>query len=139
MASVFGAELTDNVVTGGETGFEAVGAWAGSTLRGNVFRDVGTAVRLSSATATLIDNVFTRNGVAFTAEGDDPFFSAALEGNRFVRNGDGILGVGVPTTLRDNVAVANQRWGINAPGATDLGGNVAHANGTEPQCVGVAC
>ncbi|WNB85132.1 NosD domain-containing protein [Cellulomonas sp. ATA003] len=138
-AWVFGADLTRNVVTGGDVGFEAVGAWGGSTLRGNVFRDVGTAVRLSSATATLVDNVFTGNGVGFTAEGDDPFFTAALEGNRFVRNGDGIVGVGVPTTLQGNVAVANRGWGIHAPGATDLGGNVARANGTDPQCVGVAC
>jgi hypothetical protein len=135
----FGAELTGNVVVGGEVGFDAFAAFGVSTLTGNVFRDVGTAVRLSSASATLVDNLFVGNEVGFTGEGDDPLFSAALEGNLFLRNGDGILGVAVPTTLEDNSALANERWGIHAPGATDLGGNTARGNGAEPQCVGVAC
>jgi hypothetical protein len=135
----FGAELTGNVISGGGVGFDAFAAFAGSTLTDNVFRGVGTAVSLWSSSATLTDNLFVGNDVGFTGEGDAPLFSAALEGNRFVRNGDGILGVGVPTTLRDNSALANERWGIHAPGATDLGGNTARANGTEPQCVGVAC
>jgi hypothetical protein len=135
----FGAELTRNLVTGGEVGFDAFGAFGGSTLTGNVFRDVGTAVRLSSASATLVENVFIGNDVGFTGEGDAPLFSATLDGNLFLRNGDGILGVAVPTTLEDNTALANERWGIHAPGATDLGGNSARGNGTEPQCVGVTC
>ena len=42
-------------------------------------------------------------------------------------------------SLGGNHADRNSRWGINAPGATDLGGNTATGNGNEPQCVGVTC
>ena len=42
-------------------------------------------------------------------------------------------------SLQGNRAIRNTGWGIYAPRATDLGGNVARGNGQQPQCVGVAC
>ena len=42
-------------------------------------------------------------------------------------------------SIGGNSARNNTGWGINAPGATDLGGNTARHNGNEPQCVGVVC
>ena len=42
-------------------------------------------------------------------------------------------------SLQGNRAIRNTGWGIYAPRATDLGGNVARGNGQQPPCVGVAC
>jgi len=64
-----------------------------------------------------------------------------IEQNTLRRNGDGInlLDVFGTALLGGNRAVNNTGWGINAPQATDLGGNTASGNGNEPQCVGVVC
>lgn len=54
------------------------------------------------------------------------------------RNGDAILSE-TAGTLRGNVAIGNTDYGIYAPRATDLGGNIAFRNDVEPQCTGVVC
>ena len=41
--------------------------------------------------------------------------------------------------LRENRAVGNQGVGIDAPDATDLGGNIAYRDGVSGQCTGVIC
>ena len=107
----------------------------------NTFTDNGTAVRLVSALGDLTGNTFVRNDVGFEGRSEDgpPDFTASLVDNEFRRNGDGILSVVGESTLQGNTAVNNERWGIHAPGATDLGGNTARGNGNEPQCVGVVC
>lgn len=61
-----------------------------------------------------------------------------LDGNDLRRNGDAIY-VDSVAHVHANTAIANTGWGIWTPLATDLGGNVAYRNGTEPQCVGVVC
>ena len=62
-----------------------------------------------------------------------------LDGNQFRRNGDAITTGQLDLSLRDNRAINNRRWGINARNATDLVGNVARGHGYQPQCVGVTC
>ena len=85
-------------------------------------------------------NAFSGNDVGFTSSGDEePDFSATLDHNIFVRNGDGIHVEDGGNSLKANSAGRNTGWGIYAPGSTDLGGNRAFGNGNSPQCVGVTC
>jgi hypothetical protein len=68
----------------------------------------------------------------------------AIERNRTDRNGDDGIDVdigefGGPITVRANRANVNDDWGIDAPGATDGGGNRAKGNGQPAQCRGVRC
>jgi parallel beta-helix repeat protein len=67
-----------------------------------------------------------------------------LEGNvadsTGTTNEDGIDVRNARTTITGNTATNNVRYGIVAvPGVTDGGGNRAHGNGAQPQCVNVAC
>ena len=41
--------------------------------------------------------------------------------------------------IKQNRALANAGYGIEAYNATDRGGNVAKSNGNVGQCIGVAC
>lgn len=91
--------------------------------------------------AHLQDNLFTHNGTAFRAltQGDlAPVGRIAMERNVFHRNGDAV-DVDTPVRMQHTVATHNSGWGIHAPQAVDLGGNVAWGNGREPQCTGVVC
>lgn len=107
----------------------------------NTFTANGTGVLFDSAHGTLTANTFVRNDVGFEGRSEDgpPDFTASLVDNEFRRNGDGILSVVGESTLQGNTALHNERWGVHAPGAVDLGGNQAWGNGNEPQCVGVVC
>ncbi len=62
------------------------------------------------------------------------------DANGNANGGDGIL-VGVPgNTLTANGANRNSGHGIEAESGTiDGGGNHAHANGLQPDCVGIVC
>lgn len=134
-----GADVYDSVLQGNGVAITSSMAWAGNTIERNTFKDNGTAVDLGGSRGALTGNTFRGNDVAFTTvEGDEQWYPATLTGNRFVRNGDGVIAAAF-TSLRGNVVSDNARWGINAPGATDLGGNRAWGNGNEPQCVGVVC
>lgn len=66
-----------------------------------------------------------------------------VTGSRLARNERGInvdaVHLDAPVAMRTTVAVRNSGYGIWAPHATDLGGNVAWGNGIEPQCTGVVC
>jgi hypothetical protein len=111
------------------------------TVTDSSFRANQAAVQVDPRTVVSLRNsTFRGNGVGYTVTaGDVDGYSALLEGNTFTRNGDAVV-VGVPgTSLRRNTAVRNSGWGLYAPGAIDLGGNVARRNGNQPQCVGVAC
>jgi hypothetical protein len=84
---------------------------------------------------TFLDNV---NGITVSADVD--WVDVTVEGNTLTRNGNGIVGTAPPTVrLKANTATRNIGWGINLPGAVDLGGNAASGNGRSPQCVGVVC
>jgi hypothetical protein len=98
--------------------------------------------------ANVQGNLFTGNGRGVEGHVLDEewaTFNVLLENNYFTRNGDAIY---VPDAflanptgyrLKGNRAIKNTGWGIYAPRATDLGGNVSRGNGQQPQCVGVAC
>lgn len=137
-----------------------------SDLRGNTFTGNGTAYRSDMVTPffdgmyeTLIDNrfigndvavnigvgaylkgnVFQRNTTALTsvsAGSPCEVKILVMEQNTFTRNGSAVY-TDAPASLKDTVAIRNRGYGIYAPRATDLGGNVAYGNGTQPQCTGV--
>lgn len=113
-------------------------------VSGNHFTDNDVAFSLSDSTSVAVrNNVFRGNREAFTGESaDTQEYSVLLDHNLFVRNTDGV-NLPAPATpgakLKANRAFNNTGWGIYAPSATDLGGNLAHGNGNQPQCVGVTC
>ncbi|WP_210479094.1 NosD domain-containing protein [Naasia sp. SYSU D00948] len=143
------------------------GWWTGGTIEGNRFAGNGTALHATTFTGSgydIVGNVFTKNtigiytednvtltGNEFTQNGtalksgpyhEDDFHIfipiARLDGNYFARNGDAVL-LEIPSELKETTAIRNSGYGIYAPRATDLGGNVAYGNGIEPQCTGVVC
>ena len=131
-----GATVMNSVVAGNEVGLSlAFDSYI--RLHQSVLRDNGTAVRMGETYGSIVGNTFVRNDVAVVGTGE--WATTTIEGNEFRRNGDAILSVGVGSTLERNTAIRNERWGIHAPGAVDLGGNRAWGNGNEPQCVGVVC
>lgn len=136
---VWGTDVADSTLRGNGTAYSSDGVVG--TLERNRFLDNGTAVTLRFSNAKLRDNVFRGNELGFTISGDLGEFEspALLTGNRFVHNGDAIMFEAPRVSLQDNVAHHNERWGIYAPNATDLGGNTAWGNGFEPQCVGILC
>jgi hypothetical protein len=135
--------LVDSDVRGNE---EVVAAeWAWATLRGNTFADNGVVVAPSSGGRTVEDNVFRGNGLAVGARpsswAEDPWLGPTqVVGNTFTGNHDAIsTWPGADVRLGDNVVTSSTGWGIDAPGAVDLGGNRAWGNAREPQCTGVVC
>jgi parallel beta helix pectate lyase-like protein len=140
--------VENSVIRGNTTGITAQSRGElGSriTVTGSTFRDNGTAVQVDPrTTVSLSDNVFRGNDVGYTVtaglpDGYPVTYSATLERNSFIANGDAIRVTTPGTSLGDNTARRNTGWGIYAPGATDLGGNVSRGNGNSPQCVGVVC
>ena len=117
--------------------------WTFVAVTDNTFVDNGVAVSLGSHPGDVQGNTFRHNEVAIAVSApaggiwDGP---AQLVGNTLKHNGDGIVAQdGADVSVGDNRALRNSGWGIYAPGATDLGGNVAKGNGREPQCTGVSC
>ena len=93
------------------------------------------------ASANFSANTFVGNATAVTAtpKGENlPDAVIGLKGNRFSKNGDAVY-ITVAAAIGSNVVVRNRGYGIYAPSATDLGGNIAVGNGISPQCVGVVC
>ena len=134
--------LVRNTIAGSEEVVSPSG-WTFVTAQDNAFVGNDVAVSLGSLPGNVVGNTFRDNGVGITASApsggiwDGP---AQIVGNTLTRNGDGIVTEeGAAVSLGDNRAVRNSGWGIYAPGATDLGGNVAKGNGLEPQCTGVVC
>lgn len=108
-------------------------------VRGNRFLDNGMAVQLELG--GLIDGNDLRDNDRGIVRKYEIIFNAytlTITNNHLVRNGDGIV-VPIRASVGSNVVVDGSGWGINTPEAVDLGGNVAHGNGREPQCVGVVC
>lgn len=135
-----GLSLHDSTISGSDV---VVDGWVQADVVGNTFLGNGLAVSTGSLAAQVRENVFEGNGTAYTATapgggiGDG---TAYLTDNVFRRNGDAVVTEpGSRVELGGNVAVYNTGWGIYAPGATDLGGNVARGNGRSPQCTGVVC
>jgi len=141
VASFFGqVVLKGNRIVDNTTGY-APGFSTDDTVQGNRFARNDVAVSVAGfAGAQIRDNTFTANRVGYTTVDDQvEGYSVTLIGNRFFRNVDGVFVTAAGTSLGHNIARHNQGWGIFAPGATDLGGNISDHNGNQPQCVGVAC
>ncbi|AEE47466.1 hypothetical protein [Cellulomonas fimi] len=136
-----GARIEDNVFTRNRVVLSS--EWSGTpdqVLR-NRFADNDVAVE-ALVPMHLEGNVFVRNRLAVHSDDHERGYFAepvlTLVDNRFDRNGDAVYTT-FPATLQGTVAVRSTGYGIYAPLATDLGGNVAYGNGTEPQCTGVVC
>jgi hypothetical protein len=133
--------------TGNQTGMVvAGGGFFTSAATDSVFRRNRLGVRLSDhGLGEFRGNLFVKNRagvVGAAADGGDADFDVTLIGNTFTRNRDGIFLHGgddrIGThSVGDNTAYKNSRYGIWAPWATDLGGNLAFHNGRP--CVGVVC
>ncbi|MFS0701623.1 right-handed parallel beta-helix repeat-containing protein [Cellulomonas sp. 179-A 4D5 NHS] len=129
-------ELTDNVVAGSEIGVE--GSFGSVLMTSNTFRRNVLAVD-GSDTMTLRGNRFVGNDRAVVAtDPREQGVTIDIDGDTFTRNGDAIW-ASTASRIANVTAVRNTGWGIYAPNAVDGGGNVARANGNEPQCVGVVC
>ena len=113
-----------------------------ATISGNLFQDNTRSITAEHGGANITGNRFVRNVETF-----DGAPRATLTGNTFTDNTNGINVQPPPpdsdltyvTSLGTNTSIGNSGWGIYAPGATDLGGNVARQNGNRPQCIGVVC
>lgn len=120
----------------------------------------GEPVGFGQVPETIIrKNHFAHNGAAglliLLTVGDAA--NSIIEDNRFIGNGyapgaitniagqvvnDGLHAEGAVTsgfTVRNNLAVRNADYGIEASDVLDGGGNKARANGNPSQCVGVSC
>lgn len=109
-------------------------------LIGDTFRWNGVAVDVVDINAHLADNTFEHNRTALrSALPHEPWSpTVSMERNLFRFNGDAVV-VNSSARIQGTTAVLNRGYGIYAPNATDLGGNVAWGNGIQPQCTGVVC
>ncbi|GAB3683566.1 right-handed parallel beta-helix repeat-containing protein [Angustibacter aerolatus] len=109
-------------------------------LRYNRFDRNKVAVRVDQDGAVLLErNVFQGNGTGITTVAGVERYSLTANRNVLTRNRDAIVLPVAGAQLGGNVVVRNTRRGVYAPGAVDLGGNTAFANGSRPQCTGVDC
>jgi hypothetical protein len=144
----FGGTVTDSWVAGNRTGvvydFAPGGRVVGNLISGN---GVWGLFGFRSGGMTVTGNAITGNGTpgelsggAYTSEGGTRF-----ERNLFAFNtGDGLLVEEHEDhrplwPIRDNVAIANSGWGINAQPGFANSGNVARRNGQKAQCLNVVC
>ncbi len=146
-----GVSLTDNKFTDMPNGVlgdisSNIGSDGTSDISGNTFTRSGVVLR-GNVPMIVENNTFKQNeiGVVFTRSaplpGDPPFTAdgSRAVGNVLTKN----AGTGIQTDLPGlvvggNTATKNGGYGIYAPGAVDLGGNIAFGN-TLGQCVGVVC
>jgi hypothetical protein len=113
-------------------------SYGDDVFTGNRFIGNGDVITAGAST-DIRNNVFVGNRIAIQALRPQGFTTAIIiERNVLTGNTDAIF-VTMPSLLKRNIAVGNSGYGIYAPLATDLGGNIAVANGTTPQCTGVGC
>ncbi|GAB2691794.1 NosD domain-containing protein [Thalassiella azotivora] len=139
-ASSGGGVYTGNLVAGNDTGIDMSdwGSWF--EVAGNVFRGNGVAVVGGDAWfggREVRGNTFLGNDLGYGGRRAND----RLLDNTFVRNGDAVhVTEANGLELGGNRAYLSSGRGIHATGeVTDLGGNRARGNGTEPQCLGVTC
>lgn len=135
-----GATIADSTFRGSDVAVSGHGNPTVLHVRDNRFTGNGTAVSFDLSDGSVTGNDFRANGTGLLVV-QAPWDVTLVQDNTFVRGGDGIQVLqGDPLLqLGGNDARHNSGWGIHAPGVTDLGGNTARGNGTEPQCVGVVC
>jgi Periplasmic copper-binding protein (NosD) len=143
-----GFGFTHNLFVGNDIGSRSSGPGVtGTTYLNNAFTNNVVGVSIAGyGGAQLTRNVFTGNEVGVRGGPDYEHgrrgFSASLDHNLFVANGDGVNlrldpNEDETASLAGNVAIRNTGYGFYAPGATDLGGNRAVGNGKP--CVGITC
>lgn len=112
------------------------------SVRASRFTANDRAVSLGGYGEVLVEgNVLRGNRVAIGSTAPDALSEATVVDNTLRLNGDGIVLDDADASVRvgGNDVRRSTGWGIYAPGVTDLGGNVARGNGSDPQCVGVVC
>lgn len=102
---------------------------------------IGLDLNILTGPVSVQGNRFTNNTQIAMAFASTAYQDLTIADNDFLRNaGDGLTGTGTgPTLVTGNRAVENGALGLNTPGVTDGGGNVARRNGNAAQCVGVVC
>lgn len=137
--AIANAVVADSRFVGSQVAVDA--GTAAITVTGTSFTLNRTAVTLGVYGGAVEDSTFHANGTGITVEEDQVPGPSRVVGNVLRLNRDGIVldpaDAGVAVGGNDVRRSAGR--GIHAPGVTDLGGNVARGNGTEPQCVGVVC
>jgi len=135
--------ITNNLIEGSQVGismpstfWNTQGPPVNTLIARNVIRDNAVAGLYVFGNRGGSNNVVSHN--LFSHNGFSP--SPSLPG---VNDGINVT-VGQPwgpggITLTANVANHNADYGIEAPGVTDGGRNMARANGNPAQCLGVAC
>lgn len=103
-------------------------------------RFFGNGIAINAAEGmTVQGNNFTANISGFVGAATGPGAPKIVTGNTFSHNtSSGIHATNSDLSVGTNTATSNGRYGIYAPGAHDLGGDVAFGNGST-QCVGVVC
>lgn len=130
-----GATLVSNQISDNAVGFSSS---FDSLLTNNVFTDNRLAASFTQGGGgQLTRNRFLGNQQAIVVT--EEWGELQLTRNLLLRNGDAVVAEIGGVRLQANAAFSNTGWGLDVPGARDLGGNRAHANGREPQCVGVVC
>lgn len=134
-----GLDVADSTFRNNNAGVSLLRAQVPSTVRASSFYDNTVGLHAEHSRVTVVDNVLRRNATGIStsdAATAQPFVGDhELRGNVLTGNGDGIVSTSTAIRLRANVALRNTGWGIHAPSATNLGGNVAAGNGRSPQCV----
>ena len=137
-----GAKIADNNFTANGVAYhDEWGPGDGrDELRGNRFVGNDTAVS-TQVSVYLRSNTFFGNDTGLRAvDYPEPLFAEVVEldRNKFRGNGDAVY-IEIDARIRSTSAIGNRGYGIYAPRAIDLGGNIARGNGIEPQCTGVVC
>lgn len=134
-----GATVRNSLFTANATAYVSFGFPSlPDQLTGNTFL-ANTVALQPRAGAVVRNSLFLRNTQALVVP--DEFSGSAtytVETSTFTRNVDAVQ-IEAVASLRGVRATSNSGWGIYAPNAVDLGGNVAYGNGKDPQCVGVSC
>ncbi len=139
-----GVTLTGNTFSGNPLAFQSTGdliappakVTDGEQIVGNTFTNNGVAVE-SGVSGRIANNTFANNTTGLITTSN----SVLITGNTFTHNTSSGMHntTGAGTRIGHNTGEFNGRWAIFAPGAQDLGGNVAFKNGKTPPCVGVVC
>ncbi len=143
-----GADLINSTFTDMRRGvLSDIGSGLGSegtaTIRGNTFTRSGVALD-PHLPMDLENNTFRNNVAGVVFRGDVPpeteiWAPGKAVNNKFIRNrGTGIKSDIPGLIVGGNIAKHNGGYGIYAPEAVDLGGNIASGNRLG-QCVGVVC
>lgn len=142
--SYFGpVNLTDVAITGAITAYEA-DYHSDATLKNVTFSHDFTGVDLETITVVKVSGgLFEHNTASLFVDPNNGGFPSTInvDGTRFYKNKANGVDLDVAgSSLTDVHAIDNAGHGMDViAGTIDGGGNVAHGNGTPPQCIGISC